>query len=77
MNSTIKQHQVLPLRKRFFKAHKAAISYFEEFTGYSYERAKNEAGIPWNIWPVEEGEFKYFIGTAGEWIEGNLKSDLN
>lgn len=74
---TIKQHQVLPLNRRLFKQHSTAVAYFERFTGYSYERAKQEAGIPWNIWPVEEGDYRYFIGTAAEWIEGNLQSNLN
>ncbi len=77
MKTTVKQHQVLPLRKRLFKNHQVAVTYFENFSGYSYERAKQEAGIPWNIWPVDEGDYKYFIGTAGEWIEGNLGANLN
>lgn len=75
--NNVKQHQVLPLKKRYFKNHEVAVTYFEKFTGYNYERAKTEADIPWNIWPVEEGAYKYFIGTAGEWIEGGLDTNLN
>lgn len=75
--TNVKQHQVLPLTQRFFKNHQVAVTYFEKFTGYSYERSKAEAGIPWNIWPIENGDYRYFIGTAGEWIEMERDTNLN
>ncbi|MEQ9422913.1 MAG: hypothetical protein RJQ09_00745 [Cyclobacteriaceae bacterium] len=77
MKNTITQHQVKPITKRYFKNRQVAVAYFEYFTGYSYERTKNEAGIPWNIWPVVKGNKRYFIGTVKEWVESDVISSKN